>query len=377
MLSKDLNRLKSSYPAAAFRPGESDLVRLSGPLGLDLVDLVALGDEIIGDLDLVVKGIGWWSAYTDIDRKTRILLSDYLASLARTVPDNLVEARIERLELDHAAEDFRQWFERGVKPGRPLVVKPPRGPFDELTVRRVSTHMAGMLRAWGTALDCIAGCTVAVAGLPTDLKRADTKTAREALAKAGATHARLAALQADLERAEGAAGPAGWREWLLGMRNTYVHRARRTATWSGDVDPPGLTGFSLQLPVSPDLTEVEAVVHAGGQLASMFTAPAADMLDRLAQTVNAFAAEAARILLTLWRERRNDPALIEQSPKQWKQPTGIIAPVPQFRGFPDLTKPRHPVTSLDVGEEAATRLRAAAVDHSTTADIAPDPKIWS
>lgn len=293
------------------------------------------------------------------------------------MPDNLVEARIERLELDHAVEDFRAWFARSITPGRRMVMKPPRGAFDELTVRRVNTHLAGMLRAWGTALDCIAGCTVAVAGLPTDLKRADTKTAREALAKASATHARLATLQADLEQAEMAAGPAGWREWLLGMRNTYVHRGRRTATWSGNVDHTGLTGFSLQLAVSPDLTEVEAVVHAGGQIASTFKAPAADMFDRLAQTVNAFAAEAARILLTLWYERRDDPTLIEQSPRQWKQPTGIIAPVPQFRGFPDLTEPRQPVTSLDVGEEAATRLRAAAVANSTNTDITPDPKIWS
>ena len=33
----------------------------------------------------------------------------------------------------------------------------------------------------------------------------------------------LRQLQADLQQAEAAAGPAGWRNWLLGMRNTYVH----------------------------------------------------------------------------------------------------------------------------------------------------------
>src|ERR1700749_1933938 len=131
MLSKDANRLKKSYSPLA-QPGDSDLLRIAAPLGLDLADLVALGDEIVGDLDPKVYGIGWWSAYSDIDRKTRILSSDYLATLARTVPDNLVEARIERLEPDHAVEDFRQWFERSVSPGRRLVVKPPRGPFDDL-----------------------------------------------------------------------------------------------------------------------------------------------------------------------------------------------------------------------------------------------------
>jgi hypothetical protein len=35
-------------------------------------------------------------------------------------------------------------------------------------------------------------------------------------------------LLADLEQAEAAAGSAGWREWLLEMRNPFVHRGRRT-----------------------------------------------------------------------------------------------------------------------------------------------------
>ncbi|HEV2967958.1 MAG TPA: hypothetical protein VG009_07640 [Candidatus Dormibacteraeota bacterium] len=172
--------------------------------------------------------------------------------------------------------------------------------------------------------------------------RADTKTAREALAKDSASHPRLAALQADLARAEAAAGPAGRvAEWLLGTRHTFVHRARRTTTWSGDIDHTGLAGFSLQLPVFPGLTEVEAMIHAGGHLASTFTALAADMLDRLGHTVNAYAADVGRILLALWCERRDDPMLITQSPRRGKQPTGIIRPIPQFRGFPDLPAQRH------------------------------------
>jgi hypothetical protein len=39
------------------------------------------------DLDKAVHGIGWWKAYPDLDRQTRILLSDYLAACARTIPD--------------------------------------------------------------------------------------------------------------------------------------------------------------------------------------------------------------------------------------------------------------------------------------------------
>jgi hypothetical protein len=51
------------------------LLRLAGPLGLDLASAILLGYEIFEDLDVTVYGIGWWTAYPDLDRQTRILLS--------------------------------------------------------------------------------------------------------------------------------------------------------------------------------------------------------------------------------------------------------------------------------------------------------------
>ena len=112
-------------------------------------------------------------------------------------------------------------------------------------------------------------------------------------------------------------------------------------------------------------------------MASTFTSPATDMFDRLGQTINAYTSEACRIPPGLWRERREDPALLSQSPRQWKEPTGIVLPVPEFQGFLDLTAQRHPVTSQDVGEEAATRLKAAEIAMPDVADIRPDPRVWN
>ena len=40
-------------------PGASRLLRVVGPLALNLAAAVALGDEIIADLDRAVPGIGW------------------------------------------------------------------------------------------------------------------------------------------------------------------------------------------------------------------------------------------------------------------------------------------------------------------------------
>jgi hypothetical protein len=330
MLSKDVGRLKKTYSPPA-TSDTSDLLRLAEPLGLDLVAPVALGDEFLSDLDPERYGIGWWTGYPELNRKTRILLSDYLVACARAVPDNLVEARIERLELDHAVDDFRKYIERGISPGRPLQMKAPRGAYDELAQRRAMAHLAGMLRAWGTVLDCIGGCIVGVAGLPTDLVRADMGTARRSLERLSPGNAVLTQLQAELDQAETDAGPPGWRDWLLGMRNTVVHRGRRISTWSGDVDRTGLIGFSLQLPVSPELTEVDAVIRAGSQIAATFTAPAAELLDRLGQSVSAYTSAASRILIQLWRQRRENPDLLTQDARQWRQPIPSGSSTPSRR----------------------------------------------
>ncbi len=375
MLEQDVTRLTAPYPQA-IRPEDPDLVRLAGPLGLALAEPVALGDEIGSDLDSTVYGIGWWKAYPDLDSQTRILLSDYLVACARAVPDNLVEAQVERLELNHAVEDFHHWLSRGVINGVRSTVEPARSPYEELSGRRTGTHLAGVLRAWGSALDCVGGCIVGVAGLPSNLVRADMDTARRSLAKNSPGNQVLEQLRADLEQAEATAGPAGWRDWLLGMRNTVVHRGRRTVTWSDNVDVTGVTDFSLRLPVAPDLTEVDAVIQAGGVMAATFTAPAAGLLDELSKTVGSYVTEACRILAELWRKRRANPGLLPQSPTQWKQPQELITP-PVFRGFPHLSPPPSQVTSLGVSPDVERRLRAAALAQPDTTDIKPDPKVWT
>ena len=165
MLDEEVTRLSEPYEGEV-KPEEPGLLRVAGPLGLNLATSVALGDEIVHDLDKAVHGIGWWKAYPDLDQQTRILLSDYLAACARAIPDNLVEAQVERLEHGHAAKDFRKWLSRGVTAGKRSTVEPPRSPYEELAAHRVQTHLAGVLRAWGSALDCVGGCIIGVAGLP-------------------------------------------------------------------------------------------------------------------------------------------------------------------------------------------------------------------
>lgn len=375
MLGKDIRQLSDPYPQS-MRPEDPPLSRLAGPLGLDLADAVALGDEICGDLDATIRGIGWWNAYPDLDLQTRILLSDYLVACARAVPDNLVEARVEHLELDNAAEDYRQWMSRGVRAGGRSTVEAPRSPYEELSVYRVRTHLAGALRAWGSALDCVGGCIIGVAGLPSGLVKADLDSALKAVTRQSPGNPVLAQLQADLEQAELSAGPTGWRDWLLGMRNTDVHRGRRTVTWAGTYDGNEVTDFTVRLPIQPNLTEVDAIVQAGGVIAATFAAPLADMLNEIGKTVGTYVNGTCRVLATLWSARRASAGLLPQSPQQWRQPPGLITP-PVFRGFPNLAQTASQITSLGVSVEGERRLRAAALLNLDQADSRPDPSVWT
>lgn len=375
MLDNDVRRLKTPYPEA-IAVAVPDQTRLATPLGLDLEKPVALGNEIVADLSDVSFGIGWWKAYRDLDRKNRILLSDYLVAAARAIPVNLIEAQVERLEFDHAVEEYRRWFERGVRPGKPFVMKPPQGPYEELTTRRADTHMAGMLRAWGSTLDCLAGCIIGVSGIPTNLVRADSTRTHDSLRKESGNNPLLAKLQADLNQAEAMAGPPGWRDWLLDMRNTMVHRGRRTMIWRAIVNPSGIAGFSLQLPVFPGMTDVEAAVTAGGYIAATFTTPAEEFFDEMGGTVGSYVNYVSDTLSQLWCRRRHDPSLLKQDPKQWKNPTTLISPVPVFRGFQKQPQTIEDVTSIDVGEEANRRLMASGLTKRAVSELEPDPRIW-
>jgi hypothetical protein len=374
MLEEDVERLSEPYPPTV-SPDGPPLLRIAGPLGLDLEKSASLGDAIFADLDGVAHGIGWWKKYPDLDTQTRILLSDYLVACARAVSDNLVEGAVELLELRHAIEDYRNWMSRGVHGNDRTTVEAPISPYEELSNRRVRTHLTGALRAWGSALDCVGGCIIGVAGLPTDLVKADMHSALESLRKSSPGNQLLTQLLTSLEKAETDAGPAGWRDWLLGMRNTVVHRGRRTVTWSGNLGEDQVIDFDLRLPIAPDRTEIDAVVLAGGVIAGTFNAPANEMLNEFSKAVGNYVNSACALLEALWSARRADLSLLTQSPKQWKQPKGLIT-MPSFRGFPHLMPQASVITSYGVSPEDDRRMRAAALRIDGN-DIRQDPSVWS
>jgi hypothetical protein len=58
MLDEGVTRLSRPYQVEV-SPDASGLLRVVGPLALNLAAAFALGDEIMADLDRAVHGIGW------------------------------------------------------------------------------------------------------------------------------------------------------------------------------------------------------------------------------------------------------------------------------------------------------------------------------
>lgn len=369
-----MRRLKTRY--GQISPGPNDS-RLARALGLKMEQAVKLADEIVADLR-DSTGIGWWKVYPDLGLQSRIFLSDHLVACARTISTNLLEAHAARLEFDHALDDFRAYLDRGITKGT-ATTPPPRGPYDDLSYFRVSGNFVGILRALGSALDCLAACIVGVAALPTPMVTTDLLKALDVLARKHNNHPSRVQLLADIKQCEADAGPPGWSEWLLGMRNTDVHRGRRVVTYNIVFDARGdVEGFAMQLPRTPKLTEVEAWVDAGGYVAAYFEAPADELITNITNTVHSFIDGVAALLAALWDQRRKNPGLVSQPLEQWKSSAGLITTLGQFAGYPDgSTAFGGNVRGIAVSDEMRRRITAAGLTRKGPQDLHPSTGVWN
>jgi len=122
----------------------------------------ALVSEIRRDLSPTTFGIGWWSPHPDPPR--RILISDHLLLCASGVGINMVEARLHLLELRDARTRWNEDFAKRVRDSPSgLKLLPASNVRDELPRALASLHLGGLLRAVGSALDCLAAVVIGVA----------------------------------------------------------------------------------------------------------------------------------------------------------------------------------------------------------------------
>lgn len=144
------------------------------------------------------------------------------------------------------------------------------------------------------------------------------------------------------------AGPAGWLAWALGMRNMFVHRARRIQVSNLRTQPTGLvnaakapvlrTAPTFQLSLHPAWSDVEAFVAT--KLAPVLSEPMESTVEGIRASTSQLCEQGCSALLRLWSLRRADPSLIKQPKNQWDQ--FCSAPFLPFDGYAPGSLPFSP-----------------------------------
>ncbi len=375
MRREDIDRLSRAYD-----PTEPQAGRLARALGVDLPRWRALRDQIFDDLDERLFGIGWWAPHQGTRR--RILISDYLFVCADSVETNVIEAKLHLLEAIDFWEREREFHARSVTigPGGQTRLPQRRRPLDDMQQTMPRLHAIGCVRALASALDCFGAVIVGVAALPVDILRAGFKRARQALRRiAGSTPGAAAqrTLADRLERAIAEAGPPGWLEWLIDLRNMYVHRGRRLelaelrAVPSGILGPDGRpvirTDLLPLLPRDPGWSDVQVFLKFAPARPLVLTENAEVTLRGVLESTVRLLEQGGSLLLELWSRRRADPQLLPQPSQQWPaiEPSGASG----FEGYAPNSAPVQPA-AMTTHPDVVRRLRAAALSD----DVRPQ---WS
>jgi hypothetical protein len=306
-----------------------------------------------------------FAQFADIpDEIDRAIASDQIAQSARAIAENLLEAQLHYEALKKLFGDDGLSYPSGADP-------------QEYARQgaEIDLHITGFVRALGSSLDCLAAVTTGVLRIPESIHRAGLPTLEGRLrdrilgkGKSGSPdHEQSWQEFYDLIQQHAASPPTGWFEWLGGMRNLNVHRARLTRVMLGrgkEDDHPVIVVFSSE-PI--DLTKgAKFDMHLRKRphlpdMQDFITAPKAEdlFLNETTETTlfavlhltDAFLEEAASFLLTWWRR-------IEGQVKDFPAPTGKwglepdnatpfdgIAPgsknmdaYESLRGHPELTK---------------------------------------
>jgi len=357
------------------RPYEQDQPSSADPhdhvaerLSVPTPHIRALEQRIFEDLDPERFGIGWWEG--QLDPPQRILIADQLLLDTSSVPINLVEATLHRHAAEQAWQELQARFRDHIRQGNPPGAPVPRSPADELPYVEADLHVAGVFRAVGSALDCLAGTLIGVAALPRPILKADFGASQRWLAYHSREHPEWERLAAHLGTVIDQAGPFGWLDWAIDMRNMLVHRGRRLTMMLPHVTPEPVllvprsviadrTELAPLLPRDPGHSEVEVLRDTRIVAGLMLSEDGAKTLLRLVESTIRLVEDASIHLADLWQRRQADLALLPQPAAQWPEVTPSRSA--GFAGYDP--------GSIDVGDsgrllanpQLGPRMRAAAL----------------
>jgi hypothetical protein len=309
-------------------PNEGLDRRFGSAIGSDIPSAGQLVLEILNDLDEQTFGISWWSS---VPVEERILIGDYFYQCGEGIEKNQIEARLHYFEWLDARKSIDDLIVDSVKTdsqGKFYQKFPPaKSASDELPYKLEAMHICGFFRAIGSSLDCLGGVIIAVLGLQASLRKNDILSALRTLKSLKAPQTAGEMLQIEfrdfLESEIESSGPKDWLEWCDQYRNVFVHRGRRFT--SNQTHRRGgllydATGeeilrakATLHLAKHPDKSDAEELVKK-----DMVLNEDADItfkgVFKSCRDLNEAVCER---LVSIWRERRNNPSLIEQPGSQW------------------------------------------------------------
>jgi hypothetical protein len=222
------------------------------------------------------------------------------------------------------------------------------------------------LRPWTAA-----GVIIGVTALPMSILKADFGKARTGLGKTSAAANDGAKMQAQfaasLETSIAAAGPPGWLDWTLDLRNMLVHRGRRIEYGQSVPRIPVLYGADAlpvlrarrvtHLPRDPGRSDIEVFLDTPWTL--VLSEEGGRTLQGLIESTMALLDPTARDLLELWRWRRDHPAALRQPAAQWRD--GCSTKSTRFNGYARGTLELAPGMAI-VHPVVARRIHSAALD---------------
>lgn len=374
MRAVDLAHLSKPYPESS-EPTEQDA---RSAIGVRLPNWSSLKSDVFEDfVDGPPYGVGWWAP--DPGTSRRILIADQLYCCLSSVPYNMAEAALHWLEfLDMSEQDSaRLAYAIQMLPSGPVIDPPPaRSILEQLLPDLVRMHQAGAVRAVASALDCLAGVVIGVAALEENILTAGFKKVRKSLSgiakkaqKDGAANSGLemqAKLARRLEEAIGAAGPKGWLDWVLEMRNMLVHRGRRIergqylpiepVLFGPDGRPAQRARRVGHLPRDPGRSDIEVLLGTPCNL--VLHEEGAHTLRGIIISTIALLETVAVELLDLWRWRRASPRELRQPAQQWQK--GASTQTTGFDGYAPGSLPFGPALAI-MNPAEERRFRAASV----------------
>ena len=327
--------------------------------------MAAFEDSLYQCYSASAWGLKQFAPLSDVEQ--RAIASDVVLSAVEGIKVNLREFALGVLDV----QDL-------VGPNGRTMDGPDTTVDDVLNRKRLHRAITDALRAFGSALDCLAAAAIGVLGLATSLHAASVATLLK-LPKlpAGSTAGQAAARAATAEccRRHANASPPGWLAWALELRNAVVHRGHLSETWlpvpSGrsrsyvirsDSPPHLLIRFEPHLrgrPWQPDMLTLTGTGTAGDQLVWLPEPATATLTELKTRIVPAVDEISTLLRAALFSDDRDAWVLPEQAWRFDRKPSRPrIVEAGAFEGF----LPSYPVPRVDqfvVHPRSAQRLELA------------------